>query len=614
MTKSDSINANPVNPMSFDDSGDYLRYQCQFPCKIYISYGDAIDNIQLVYPGGITLEKHGHAQGGGQNKSLNLEPDERIIGIEAKTGDYKGNHFLFGLTFRTTKSIKRFIVNSSTSMVTNLREKKIDFEPGTAMACIYGSTARANDDPFSDGYLSCIGAYTIPIKNDKVKKNGESIDAMPTEPHLFDDFPDYQSESCKYPSEIRIGYGAAIDNIQVVYPQDVEMDTHGNMGGEHFKSFTFSPCERIVGLKAMVGTYKGNRFIYDLSFKLASNWKYVGLSNNPGGYTDIREIIVDFPYNYCLGCIAGKTAETQDELFSEYLSALELYILPIELESSKLYWYSQNVQKISKLSHTGAYTDGDYSYFFGCNGTLPLKKDPEYYDMDVSDGNTVLARIIATGEIYTARDNGEYTDYDSVEGKSYGRDNCGIRYGRDGVCHQMANRLLYACERGPATLGSEHVKGCKLSYRLFGIYGGNWEEWRQMCLEKYQGMNQISNPLKTPAFIMADEFTGKILEIDNSPGLTEEEKIEKRFRIGLEDSGRNDLLTDIIHRFAENHVSYINMDAANDGNSENDIETEEKIDLNIQEFLEKCHAILGDSEFEKEFGFTYYPQFKLSDF
>lgn len=135
-----------------------------------------------------------------------------------------------------------------------------------------------------------------------------------------------------------------------------------------------------------------------------------------------------------------------------------------------------------------------------------------------------------------------------------------------------------------------------------------------MCLEKYQGMNQISNPLKAPACIMADEFTGKILEIDNSPGLTEEEKIEKRFRIGLEDSGRNDLLTDIIHRFAENHVSYINMDAANDGNSENDIETEEKIDLNIQEFLEKCHAILGDSEFEKEFGFTYYPQFKLSDF
>lgn len=523
-------------------------------------------------------------------------------------------------------------------MVSNLQKKKIDFPSGTALACIYGSTARANDDPYTDGYLSSIGVYTLPIQNEKIKKHNKSIDANPSNPRPFDDFTEYQNHGCKYPSEIRISYGVAIDNIQFIYPGNVIMPKHGHaQGGEHFKTLTFAPCEHIIGLKAMVGTYKQNRFIYDLSLKLESTWIYVGISNTPTCYTDVREIIIDFPSNYCLGCVSGKTARANDDHFSEgYLSSLDAYILPIELENSKLYWYSQNVRMTDHLSHTGVYTDGDYSSYFGCNGTLPLKKEPEYYEKNVGNGNVTLAQIIATGDIYTVRDNCEYTNYKKDKGKPYGKDNCGIDYMYEGVCHQMINRLLYSCKEGPVTLDPEHVRGYKLSLYLYGVYGKNWDTWRDMCL--YLGIQHSGTLLEAPAPIVVDEFTKKILEIDNSLELTEEEKIIKRFSISFADTGskskllENDSiqesLNDAIRHFAKLQVYYMNLSTGNNiecenrsnavtlGDNENisDAELEEKTNANIQEFLKKCHKILGDEEFKNKFGFIYYPEFKLSDF
>lgn len=48
---------------------------------------------------------------------------------------------------------------------------------------------------------------------------------------------------------------------------------------------------------------------------------------------------------------------------------------------------------------------------------------------------------------------------------------CGIIYLRNGVCHNIANRLLYALERSPVCL----VKGCRLSYSFFGIWGKGFD-------------------------------------------------------------------------------------------------------------------------------------------
>ncbi len=64
-----------------------------------------------------------------------------------------------------------------------------------------------------------------------------------------------------------------------------------------------------------------------------------------------------------------------------------------------------------------------------------------------------------------------------------------LRYGRDGVCHQMANRILYATggdHRNPLTV--EGAKGYNLSVTLYGVYGGKRsrevkQEWEKHIQE-----------------------------------------------------------------------------------------------------------------------------------
>jgi len=65
----------------------------------------------------------------------------------------------------------------------------------------------------------------------------------------------------------------------------------------------------------------------------------------------------------------------------------------------------------------------------------------------------------------------------------------GLKYGRDGVCHQMANRILYATggeREEPLTV--KGAKGYNLSVSLYGVYGGKYnrrvrEEWEKAIQE-----------------------------------------------------------------------------------------------------------------------------------
>lgn len=112
--------------------------------------------------------------------------------------------------------------------------------------------------------------------------------------------------------------------------------------------------------------------------------------------------------------------------------------------------------------------DGDYWYCRGeCHTTPPANS---------------AARLLRSGpgDIEFARLIGRPNDrLESV----------GLTYGRDGVCHQMANRILYVTggdHRDPLTV--EGVKGYNLSVTLYGVYGGKRnrrvrQEWERRTQE-----------------------------------------------------------------------------------------------------------------------------------
>ena len=48
--------------------------------------------------------------------------------------------------------------------------------------------------------------------------------------------------------------------------------------------------------------------------------------------------------------------------------------------------------------------------------------------------------------------------------------NCGIIWGITGVCHQMANRIMWCCDGHPVI----KAPGWEASYALYGRYGRGW--------------------------------------------------------------------------------------------------------------------------------------------
>jgi hypothetical protein len=66
-------------------------------------------------------------------------------------------------------------------------------------------------------------------------------------------------------------------------------------------------------------------------------------------------------------------------------------------------------------------------------------------------------------------------------------ENVGIRYARDGLCHQMANRLLrFASADGKEGLKVFDASGYQLSVAMFGEYGGKSITSSKECAEKWE--------------------------------------------------------------------------------------------------------------------------------
>lgn len=82
-----------------------------------------------------------------------------------------------------------------------------------------------------------------------------------------------------------------------------------------------------------------------------------------------------------------------------------------------------------------------------------------------------------------------------------------IRYGIDGVCHQISNQVLYRSKNSLNNLRVDKARGYKLSSSIFETYGLNKDMWRQNkinCLSNTFTKNQ-----KSLFTIRANEFARK---------------------------------------------------------------------------------------------------------
>jgi len=76
--------------------------------------------------------------------------------------------------------------------------------------------------------------------------------------------------------------------------------------------------------------------------------------------------------------------------------------------------------------------------------------------------------------------------------------NCGIRYLRDGVCHNIANRIMYVLKDHPVCL----VPGCSWSYMWYGIWGRRFDRQRNRDIYNIlRKGNYIRKPLPLPSFM-----------------------------------------------------------------------------------------------------------------
>jgi len=135
------------------------------------------------------------------------------------------------------------------------------------------------------------------------------------------------------------------------------------------------------------------------------------------------------------------------------------------------------------LQHTYAFTKAGKSpcrhHNFQCYGGV--KRD-RWSIKDSAD--LELAIAIACGNPYDAQEN--YSRMKITFVSQFG-DCSGIIYGVTGVCHQMANRILYACDSHPNVF--DFTPSAVLSYFAYGIYGNfvfsphlsNWPLYLTWC-------------------------------------------------------------------------------------------------------------------------------------
>lgn len=228
------------------------------------------------------------------------------------------------------------------------------------------------------------------------------------------------------------------------------------------------------------------------------------------------------------------------------------------MSTSKLYVWANPLNVISVLDHTWVTTydlittcppdisSGDYWYCWGiCHETGQY--NPEARLLNSRDGEVTLATCISTPN--------DEDDHAGIAGI----------YGLHGVCHQVANRVLFSTaneHEEPLLVDGAH--GFWLSYLLYGDYGGkgdNWEQVQKNCGVvnirpndmELQAMTAMLRTTLGPAF--APEMIDHLKEIQNEmlgrkhefEVMVEQKKISvEEFAVAI-----NNLLTDFVPRLVD---------------------------------------------------------------
>lgn len=148
-------------------------------------------------------------------------------------------------------------------------------------------------------------------------------------------------------------------------------------------------------------------------------------------------------------------------------------------------------------------------------------------------------------------------------------------YGVDGVCHQLANQILWStgsATQAPKTV--ELARGYHISSALFGTYGLNKDDW----IQRRDGAPQAANVSLTYA-----------LPIENG------DDFERHARAVLAGSGSSAKLAELL-AYRKKHAQY-----SVDAKLAESIPTAESINARVNAFLQGARAILGDDDFKRVF-------------
>lgn len=199
-----------------------------------------------------------------------------------------------------------------------------------------------------------------------------------------------------------------------------------------------------------------------------------------------REALNNYYLNKQIHSVEGEEfhVTTTKIQYDDYPNCLLIHLDTKPLEETTYDLYSGSYPlEIKVLQHTYAFTKKGkqpYSFHnFNCYGEVDRNHYSIQYPADLE-----LAIAIACKNPYNLK---EKYDQKKITSFSQFGDCSGIVYGVTGVCHQMTNRILFACESHPEVFN--FTPSAILSYYAYGLYGhavllpgySNWTTYFAQC-------------------------------------------------------------------------------------------------------------------------------------
>lgn len=406
----------------------------------------------------------------------------------------------------------------------------------------------------------------------------------------FDDADVYEINECRFPDQIVIFYGEAIDQIGLCYGNN-NFPLHGKSTGGNKKIIQLSKDEHIIKISGEYGAYWNNFFLFSLKFHTDQN-RTLGI-DNPKLQGLIRTPFeINFDQGYALACIFGETAPPKEGTCLKnisFLSGIGAYQIPLQRpkKGAEFAMYAQPVRMTGLkhfLDHTGVniYYNNE-KYQFLCNGTPAL--DPSKEIVTKVYGSLDFACVLATGKINQER-----------KENIYKYDYCGIRYGVTGVCHQMTNRILFA---SGTLMPVSKVYGSKISHMIYGSYGDHWDSWQDRCNKLYEdnytGASRIIMEDKPISILNAGdtfpadyELTQKLLELENNK-LPKDEALRERIKLILDIDGEK--LEQVYKQIKGSGKMLMDSEP----------QTAEQYANKTTQLLESINTIVGEDKFQTAF-------------